>query len=62
MVVEFPNMGINFVSKNRSLTEDEALDHARIIIFERLERLPQGYYLVKSEKRDLSPLHTIEVR
>ncbi len=62
MIVEFPNMGLNFKSASRMLIEDEAVAHANRLVFCEIDNLPFGYEHTGSEFRSTTPLHHIEVR
>ena len=47
MKVTFPNMTIDFVDVH---TETEAMDHARVIIFEQVTNLPAPYKLIREDE------------
>ena len=47
MKVTFPNMTIDFVDVD---SETEAMDHARVIIFEDVYKLPAPYKLVREDE------------
>lgn len=47
MQVVFPNMTIDFVDVH---TEGEAMDHARVIVFESVYDLPAPYKLVREDE------------
>lgn len=47
MKITFPNMTIDFVDVH---TETEAMDHARVIVFESVYDLPAPYKLIREDE------------
>ena len=47
MKIAFPNMVIDFVDIH---TETEAMDHARVIVFEKVKALPAPYKLIREDE------------
>lgn len=47
MKIAFPNLTIDFVDIH---TEGEAMDHARVIVFEQIHNLPAPYKLIREDE------------